>query len=89
MLRISLAWQDREEIGLKVEGRLEGEEVALLAAEGEHWLEEGKGLVLELEGLRSVDAAGAALLLRWGEAGVTWRGASMFVQTLLRDYGVE
>lgn len=88
MLRIDLAWQTSEEVGLKVAGRLSKEGVALLKGEGQCWLGEVDRLVLDLEELQFIDEEGAELLRGWKERGVRWQGGSIFVRAQLQDYGL-
>ncbi len=46
-------------------------------------------LILDLSGVDAMDREGADLLLRWGEDGLTLRGGSLFIRTLLRERGLR
>ena len=89
MLRISLISRSAEEVVLKIDGRLGGEDVHLLEREGGCYLRETKCLVLELEGIRFIDQAGIDLLRRWSGERLELRNASPFVQTLLKSHGLD
>ena len=89
MLRLTILSQSAQEVVLQVDGWLTGENVALLEREGTRHLQETRRLVLELEGVRFIDRAGVALLQQWsGERLVLW-GGSLFVRTLLKEYGLD
>jgi anti-anti-sigma regulatory factor len=88
MLRITVVEQTPEEVVLKVEGRVCRGNVALLEQEGEGYLKEAGRLVLDLGGVQFIDEAGAELLRRWAGEGVKMRGGSMFVQAMLKSYGL-
>lgn len=85
MLRISLLSQTPHQTVLKVEGWLEGEQVALLEAEGQRRFDETELLVLDLDGLRYIGAEGIALLQGWQGAQLELRGGSGFIRKLLAD----
>ena len=86
MVRLTELSQTKEEAVLKVEGWVSGADVALLEEEGTRLLRETECLVLNLEGVRSVDREGIALLLRWSGERLVLRGASPFVHTRLAKY---
>lgn len=86
MLRISVASQSAEAVVLKLEGRVAREQVPLV--EQELQSRSGLRLVLDLEGVRHLDAAGLDLLERWHQAGVQLRGGSLFVNTMLQSRGL-
>ena len=88
MLRIDVIAHGREETVLKMEGWLADQDVALLQQEGDARLREEKRLVLDLEGIRFIDRAGLDLLERWTKKGVTLRGGSLFVRSLLTARGL-
>jgi ABC-type transporter Mla MlaB component len=50
--------------------------------------QEAKHLVLDLQGVRSIDRAGVALLKCWTQDGVALRRPSPFVQALLETQGL-
>lgn len=88
MLRITVVEQSREEVVLKIEGWVSGEEVDLLEQEGARYLQQAERLVLDLRGVRYIDEAGMALLQRWSGERVVLRDGSPFVRTLLEAYGL-
>ncbi len=69
--------------------RIADESLSLLKAEVEALQNREQHLVLELSGVRFIDAAGVELLRRWAEEGVELHGGSAFVQTLLKTHGVQ
>lgn len=87
MLRITVAPQ-REEVILKVEGEVSGEDVALLEQEGARWLWKARRMVLDLTGVQFIDEAGIALLRRWSGERLALRGGSPFVRELLMTHGL-
>ena len=89
MLRITVVPQSEAEVVLKMDGWIAGEGVALLAEEGNRWLQGGRRLVLELEGVGFIDEAGLALLAGWPATQLTLRGASMYVRLLLQRHGLD
>jgi ABC-type transporter Mla MlaB component len=91
MMRLSVVCQRTEEVVLKVEGRIHLlAEAGVLTQEGQRWLKQGKGLVLELAGLQAIGAAGLAVLQWWAGAGspVVLRGGSGALRALLRFHGL-
>lgn len=74
---------------LKVEGWIAGEDVAVLERAGEAALARGHRLVLEMGGVRSIDAQGLALLAQWSRRGLALRGTSLFVRQLLERRGLR
>ena len=89
MLRLTIVSQGVEEVVLKVDGWLAGENVGLLEREGMCHLQEAKRLVLDLKGVRFIDQAGIALLQRWSGERLVLRGGSSFVRMLLKDRGLD
>lgn len=88
MLRITLVSQDPQVAVLKIAGWLAGDGVALLEKEVGSWFQKVERLILNLKGVQYIDEAGIAALQRWsGERMVLCEG-SLFVQTLLRTYGL-
>ena len=86
MLRITRASGVDGEHELRVEGWVAGEYVALLEQAGqEYWRDPGRQ-VLDLAGLQSIDQAGIALLQRWAEAGVVFRGCSPYIRIVLAQH---
>ncbi len=61
----------------------------MLEQEGGRYLRQGGRLVLDLEGVQNIDAAGAGLLRRWSTEGLRLCGGSVFVRALLKAYGLE
>lgn len=88
MIRITVVSQTEKEVRLKVEGWVSGENVALLAAEGDRHLREAGRLVLDLEGVKFIDRAGIQLLQRWSGQRLVLRQASSFIQALLEAHGL-
>ena len=84
MLRITLLSQNREEVILKVEGRIAGADVALLEREIRGNFEQVQRLVLDLQGLKHIDREGLKLLKHWSSDSLVLRGSSVFVRTLLQ-----
>jgi hypothetical protein len=78
-----------EGVVLKVEGWIGEEDVDLLAAEGERYLQQAGRLVLDVSGVRLIEEGGIRLLQRWTEEGLVVRGASHFIQTVLEMAGVS
>jgi len=84
MFRLARRSIDPEEIVLAASGRIAGEDVATLERAGEQVLSQAQRLTVELEGVRFIDQAGIELLHRWRDRGATLRGASLFIQAILR-----
>mgnify|MGYP006101212777 FL=1 len=89
MLRITLLSQDKEEVILKVEGRIAGADVALLEREIRGKFELTQRLVLDLQGLKHIDREGLQLLKHLSKGKLVLRDSSVFVRTLLQAYGLE
>jgi len=89
MLHLVPKSQSPEEIVLEAHGWISGENVPLLECEGESWKRQTRHLVLDMTEVRSIDRAGAALLMRWAAEGLTLQGGSAFVRELLREHGLE
>ena len=89
MLRLTIISQSAEEIVLQADGWITGTYVELLERELRRYLQEAERLVLDLQGVRSVDRAGIALLRAWTDADLTLRGGSLFVRTVLQEHGLE
>ena len=88
MLRITVVSQTREEVVLKIEGWVSGEDVDLLDQEGTRGMEEAERLLLDLRDVRFIDDAGIALLKRWSGERLMLRGASPFLRVLLATHGL-
>ena len=88
MLRLEILSRTPEEAILKVEGWIAEEGVLLLEQQGRQMRQEAKHLVLDLQGVRSIDRAGVALLKCWTQDGVALRRPSPFVQALLETHGL-
>lgn len=72
---------DAHETVLRIDGQLHLENVAELTKE--HWSVDGP-LVLELSNLQSADVAGVDVLLELISLGVRIRGASPYIELLLK-----
>jgi ABC-type transporter Mla MlaB component len=83
MLRITTLSQTSEEVVLRVEGWVAEAAVELLEEEGRRWLQQGRRLILDLEGVQFADEAGLELLQHWQREGIALHGGSRFVQALL------
>ena len=88
MVRLTVISQTKEEVVLKVEGWVSGENVALVEEEGTRLLQEAERLVLDLKGVKFIDREGIALLKRWSGDRLVLRGPSPFVCTLLEQHGL-
>ena len=88
MIRLTVISQSREEVVLKVEGWVSGADVSVLEQEGTRLFRETDRLVLDLEDVRFIDWDGLALLKRWSGDRLVLRGASLFLDTRLREYGL-
>lgn len=88
MIRITVETQTPEEVVLKVEGYISEKTVEPLRAEGERWLREKDRLILDLAGVRFIDAVGIALLRDWSGERLVLCGASRFVRALLERQGL-
>jgi hypothetical protein len=88
MIRLTVISQTEEEVVLKVEGWVLGGNVVLLEEEGTRLLGESERLVLDLEGVRSVDLEGIAVLQCWSGERLLLRGASGFVRRRLAKHGL-
>jgi anti-anti-sigma factor len=88
VLRITKRTQSSDEVVLKVEGWISGEEVSVLQEEGIRWLEQAGRLVLDLTGVRFIDRAGIAVLQGWQGDRLVLCGATPFVRALLETHGL-
>ena len=88
MVRLTVVSQGKAETVLKVEGWVSRTDVPVLEEEGTRLLQQTPRLVLDLEGVKSIDRAGIALLGRWSGDRLELRGASPFLRTLLAKHGV-
>ena len=87
-MRISVLAQSRQQVKLKLEGWVSGEDVALLEREGGSWLQKAESLVVDMEEVRFIDGRGIALLERWTKEGVMLQGCSLFIRELLKTHGL-
>lgn len=74
---------------LKIEGWICGNDVAVLEQEGQHRFRDRARLVLDLDGVKLIDAAGIDLLQRWSRRGLLLRGGSAYVRALLETSGLS
>ena len=88
MIRLTIRSQTPEEVVLEVAGWVSGEDVDILAQEGERLLALSRCLVLDLGGVQFMDEAGISLLRRWSGDRLVLRGGLWFVRALLEKYGV-
>ena len=88
MIRLTVISQSREEVVLKVEGWVSGADVTVLEEEGTRLFQETQRLVLDLEEVKFIDWNGLALLKRWSRDRLVLRGASLFLHTRLKEYGL-
>ncbi len=88
MIRITIEAQSPEKVVLKIEGYISERTVDVLKAEGERWLSQKDRLILDLAGVRFIDAAGLSLLQGWRGEGLVLRGASRFIVALLKWHGL-
>ncbi len=89
MLRLTVISRSTEEIVLQADGWVAGAYVDLLEREIRCHFEETEGLVLDLRGVRFIDRAGIDVLRECMGVGLALRGGSLFVRTLLEEYGLE
>jgi ABC-type transporter Mla MlaB component len=85
MLKITRTDEDEDRTTLRLEGRLGGEALLEFDATWRACVAERRHVVLDLAGVRFVDAAGAALLRALRETSVQITGCSAFVQELLKE----
>lgn len=88
MLRITLLHHTDEEEAYALEGWVVDEQVDLLAQTCGPARQQGRRLVLDLSGVRSLDERGLALLAGWAGGGLVLRRGSAFVGQLLDNGGV-
>lgn len=89
MLRINPTVQKNGTLTLQLEGWIQGEGVALLAAEGQRWWTRVRQIVLDLDGVKSIDAAWLALLQGWSGPRLVLCGGSEYLRALLQAEGLE
>lgn len=88
MLRITLLHRTSEEEAYALEGWVADEEVDVLEQTCEPALDQGRRLVLDLRGVRSLDDRGLALLAGWAGETLVLRRPSAFVRQLLENAGI-
>ncbi len=99
MLRIDTISQTRQQVVLKLEGRLAGADVDLLDQIVTRWLELIDHLTLDLKGVKFIDRAGIELLRNWTrlpllqgngtDVRLSLRDGSRFIRTLLESNGIR
>jgi len=83
MLRLTVKSRTPERTVVAVDGWVAGEDVAFLERQATGWLRQSRSLVLELDGVQSIDRAGRVLLRGWvEEKAVVLAGGSPFVRML-------
>ena len=88
ILKIDLVQHSSQEETYALAGWLAGEEVPVLEQACGPVIEQGLRLVLDLQGVRSIDAAGLELLRRWAQQRLVLRGPSAYLQQLLAAHGL-
>jgi anti-anti-sigma regulatory factor len=86
MFRLVTLSQSPEQVVLAVYGWIAAGNVTLLEQELESWEKWIGRLVLDLEGVRFIDEAGADMLRRWKDRDAVLRGGSPFLRALLEEY---
>jgi len=86
MLRLTVVSQTSEEMLVKVEGWLDRASIEVMTEEGQRWREQSHHLVLDIEELKGIDAAGLMLLEKWVGDHLELRGGSCFIQALLKRH---
>ena len=89
MMRITVQTRTPDEVVLEVTGWVSGAGVGVLEQEGGRWLQGGQRLVLDLAGVKFIDAAGLALLEDWSGGALVLRRGSWFIRRLLQTHGLE
>lgn len=83
-MRIEVQSQTEAEVVLRVAGWVDNPAlVQVLREEVEGWLEEGRRVVLELEGLKALSPTGLALVHRWQGRPVELRRMPVFIGSLI------
>ena len=72
-----------------MDGRVVGDSVQLLKREGERCLDAASRLVLDLEGVQSIDEAGLALLRTWSGPRLVLHGGPAYLRALLAAEGLN
>ena len=84
MMRIEVWSQTEGEVVLRVEGWVDNPAlVQVLREEVDGWLEQGKQVVLELEGLKALSVAGLALVHSWQGRPVELRRLPRLIASLI------
>ena len=89
MLRITTHYINSSSVELKLAGRIETEEAALLEGELRRLLRDGTLSLLDLEDIQFINRVGLDLLKRWVDKGLQLRGGSAFIQRMLAANGLE
>ena len=87
MIRITVGHQSRQEIRLRIDGDLSGDNVGVLQRVGEQARRDAGRLVLDLIDLRTIDTAGLTLLLSWAGPRLDLHRVPAFIATLLTQHG--
>jgi len=88
MLRLTVRTKTLREVVLAVDGTVTGDGVQLLEREGQRCLDQATRLVLELEGVQSIDEAGLDLLRTWAGPRLALRGGPAYLRALLAAEGL-
>lgn len=89
MMRIDVISQSGAQVVLRVEGWVEDRaEVRVLEEEVEHWLGQGKRVVLALERLKALNVEGIRLVHGWQGKGVVLRQMPEYIGSLIAQLGV-
>ena len=84
MMRIEVRSQTAQGVVLRLEGWVQGAAlVRVLHEEVECWLEQGRWVVLELEGLKALSPAGLALVHSWQGRPVELRQMPVLIGSLI------
>ena len=91
MMRIEVRSQTAQEVVLRVEGWADSPAlVRVLREEVDCWLEQGRQVVLDLEGLKALSPEGLALVHSWQEKPVELRRMPRLIASLIELlYGPE
>lgn len=81
--------QTPQEVRLKIAGALSSAQVGVLQEEGDRALERAERLALDLAEVKSIDAAGLALLLKWAGPALELHRVPPFIATLLYQQGLD
>ena len=88
MLRVTPIERRPGQVMLKLEGRVCLESAGVLAQVVHASLGGAQTVVLDLDGVTFIDAAGLALLEGWRGTRLRWCGGAPFIQLLLHSHGI-